>query len=260
MSIPYTSDSQLPLFTPTDVHSDTAHNTPHQRLLANDNDLQSQITAVASSPASWSTLTGKPNLIDYTLGMYNWSYPNFYPVNYLNGIYGSTGGSYIEYPIDINYQYILGSYTSWYWQNGTCSGWPCALYSGAYSAFYNLYTTGTTVSETGNPSNTLFNFQMTVAPVAGSNWNANPNKYVSSWQTSQYSPTTWGPIDIGAVYEFNGATGSTVTFRWYKTGTYTYKIRISYVRYDSREGLSIKHFCYNPVTQAFISYSGLGTF
>jgi len=101
---------------------------------------------------------------------------------------------------------------------------------------------------------------MTVAPVAGSNWSTSPNKYVTSWQTSQYSPATWGPIDITPVYEYNGSTGATVSFRWYKTGVSTYKIRVSYARYDSREGLSIKSFCYNPVTQAFISYSALGTF
>jgi len=261
MSIPYTSDSQLPLFTPETVHSDTTHNTPHQRLLENDNNLQSQITAVAGQSVSWDSVTGKPNLLDYTLGMYNYYYPTYYPTYSLYSVYGSTGGSYITYPITHGQQYIIGSYTNWYWQNGNCSPYPCAVLGGGHVTFYRLYTTGIQVTGTGSAAGqSAYNFQMTVAPVAGSNWTSNPNRYASSFQASISSPSAWGPISTSVIYEFNGANGANLYVDWYKTSNYTYYIKLRYARYDSRQGLSIRSFLYYPAGQAFVTYSTMGQF
>lgn len=49
MTIPYTTIAAIGEFGPTTVHSDTAHNAPHSNLLANDNNLQSQITSLSST-------------------------------------------------------------------------------------------------------------------------------------------------------------------------------------------------------------------
>lgn len=85
MSIPYTSYSQLPLFTASTVHSYSTHNEPHQHLMDNDNNLQTQINALSSQignlagysiinvshlSASPSNYSGPPNGSTSTFGIY----------------------------------------------------------------------------------------------------------------------------------------------------------------------------------------------
>lgn len=106
--ITYDTLDKLTHFTPTTVHSDTNHNTPHERLVTNDNVLDAQLGSISSSVAALQSQVAAlqaqplPTLVSITPTL-------IYRVNNLDTT-GIIGGVYYFPP---EYRYTASaSYTS----------------------------------------------------------------------------------------------------------------------------------------------------